>query len=1257
MITLLVERWPESNSTSDLLLERNREQSFVDLLIPSLILLINLLQKLQETKEQHRNTKLMTALLQLHREVSPKLAASVADLTSSYPNFALGLEAVCHLIASALACWPVYGWTPGLFHHLVDSLHATSILALGPKEICSLLCILIDLLPDEGVWLWKHGNPMLSVLRTLAVGTILGPLKERHIRWYLHSACQDKLLSQLTSQLPKIAQIILHCATSTLVVIQDMLRILIVRIARVSVKNASVLVQPIIHNILARLSEDSTLSDIEAYKVYRLLDFLSLLLEHPHAKPLILNESGIKMLTGVLDRCLGAFDSADVSKNEVSMFSWCIPVFKLISLISDGRTFSKHSTLNERCNSENISAEAFVVLLGQILRLCKVLPAGKELMECLSTFRQLGSSSEARMALLSIMAEHERLMANEVNQNVAASEWKDEPPLLGCWTKLLRIVTSKDVFPVYALEAIRILSAGSLCFCLEGESLNLERVAAIKYLFGIKDNTSPSNKFEENMNSIQELKDLLEMSIADSFEGDALMSETVSFARQLLLLLQSPSGVVTAEHLTTNSLVLTTAATASSKFYRITDASARRIQDYDSGDVIDKFLWECPEILRDGLPIKRKMVSLEGPNRRARGDNASTEITTQSSFSRGSVPPVPSGPTRRDTFRQRKPNTSRPPSMHVDDYVARERNADSSNNPNVIAIPRIGSSGRPPSIHVDEFMARQRERHNPVGLSVTDSASQMKSAPPEIKTDTEKTGRSQQLKPDLSDDLQGIDIVFDAEEAETDDKLPFPQPDDILPQSTPAVVEQNSPHSIVEETESDVNESSQFSHLNNPITSNTDENTPSEFSSRMSASRPELPLTREPSITSEKRFPEFMEDSKSFATKTAKNVELAASGSNNGGNYVKSSGSAATPNFYPKTSLHRSGTPPLPSGSQGPYDHKYMPNQPPLPPMPPPATILPVMSQHADTITSQSSPYNLANDVQPSVQPRFHVQQEYLSTSSTLMVSSPQPDSQHARPSHPSPGRPTRHHPPLPPTPPPYSASLHASSVKYATSHSQSYQSIGTVEHQQNATMHAAGLSGIPMGSYQPSPLMPQLLFNRPNSAPNNMFASSSALHNVENVSSMSQNLGINLSTIQPSLGQLQPLQPPQLPRPPPHHLRPLVPASLQSEQGVPLQQSTQSTQMQPLQMLQQSQGSQGHMYYQSQQQGNLMHLSQQQVEHFQQQVLPPQGDSSSQQNDPGMSLHDFFKSPEAIQTLLSDRDKLCQLLEQHPKLMQMLQV
>lgn len=71
-----------------------------------------------------------------------------------------------------------------------------------------------DLFPEEGVWLWKDGMPLLSALRKLSVGTLLGSEKERQVNWYLHPTHLEKLLSQLTPHLDKIAQIIQHYAIS-----------------------------------------------------------------------------------------------------------------------------------------------------------------------------------------------------------------------------------------------------------------------------------------------------------------------------------------------------------------------------------------------------------------------------------------------------------------------------------------------------------------------------------------------------------------------------------------------------------------------------------------------------------------------------------------------------------------------------------------------------------------------------------------------------------------------------------------------------------------------------------------------------------------------------------------------------------------------------------------------------------------------------------------------------------------------------------
>jgi len=78
---------------------------------------------------------------------SPRLAACAADLSFMSPTFAVGFGVVCHLITSALACWPLYNWAPGLFHFLLENVEATNAsIPLGPKAAFSLLCLLVSIL-------------------------------------------------------------------------------------------------------------------------------------------------------------------------------------------------------------------------------------------------------------------------------------------------------------------------------------------------------------------------------------------------------------------------------------------------------------------------------------------------------------------------------------------------------------------------------------------------------------------------------------------------------------------------------------------------------------------------------------------------------------------------------------------------------------------------------------------------------------------------------------------------------------------------------------------------------------------------------------------------------------------------------------------------------------------------------------------------------------------------------------------------------
>ncbi|KAK7392701.1 hypothetical protein VNO78_21145 [Psophocarpus tetragonolobus] len=1272
----LVDEGTECNTTSDLLLERNRELSIVDLLVPSLVLLITLLQKLQEAKEQHRNTKLMNALLRLHREISPKLAACAADLSSPYPDYAIGYGAVCHLIASALAFWPVHGWSPGLFHTLLASVQSTSLLTLGPKETCSLLYLLSDLFPEEDIWLWTSGMPLLTARRMLAVGTILGPQKERHVNWYLESGHLEKLVGQLTPHLDKIAEIIQHYAISALVVIQDLLRVFVIRIACQNAKYASMLIKPVLSSIIHHVLESLSVSDTDAYKVLRLLDFLVSLLEHPHGKGLLLREGTLQMLTKVLDRCFVIVDvdgklTPDRSSTKCSFdfFSWCIPIFKFITVLFHSETSRHYPRRHDFKKFEKLSDEDFVLILQYLLKSCQVLPVGKELLACLTAFKELASCGEGQMAFgaahFDIHSHAHELESRKddrnVNYNVSSvAEWRKCPPLLGCWMKLLRSIDSKEGLSTDAIEAVYALSVGSLQFCLSGNSLNSDRIVVLKYLFGVSDDTTRLFGFpEENINYILEFSALLssKASFADclvTFHSQIPLYQVSESVKSLSLVLQRSIGSMKLEDL----VLPQNEVLVFSKTHQLLENSVEKIDDHLCvGGLGDKFLWECPETLPDRLTqtniaAKRKLPSMDGPARRARGDSFQADIPSQNAFSRGvAQSTVSSGPTRRDAFRQRKPNTSRPPSMHVDDYVARERNVEGVTN--VISVPRAGSTGgRPPSIHVDEFMARQRERQNPSATVVGEAVGHLKNASPVKSADTEKLNKSKQLRTDLNDDLQGIDIVFDGEESDPDDKLPFPQLDDNLQQPAPVIVEQSSPHSIVEETESDVVDSSQFSQMGTPLGSNIDENAQSEFSSKMSGSRFDMSLTRESSVSSDRKYVEQVDDLKNVQIKPSGRYDSAASNSsfpmsvyNNPSTSMQlpDNSRMVSQNYFLKNSPQHGG---IATGSQGLYDQRFLPSQPPLPPMPPPPTVSPVISHATDSVPSQ--PSSFANSPAGTQRPvAFQVQSDYSSpfnngTAAALGSSAPVPDPKYSRTSVSSPGGPNRVAPPLPPTPPPFASSQYnLASVKTSATQPSIYNqtSIGTNE----LSQASIASSGTRLSSY-PNPQMLSVGFSRPASMPLTMFSNTPNQLQTDSQPSILQSASVSPASFQAmhSVTQLQPLQPPQLPRPPqpPQLLRPPVQALQQLEQGMAVQSNVPAHQ---LQMLQQSQVPSMQTYYQTQQQ---------QVEYTQQ-----PGDSQSQQQlDAGMSLHEYFKSPEAIQSLLRDRDKLCQLLEQHPKLMQMLQ-
>ncbi|KAF8722237.1 hypothetical protein HU200_022545 [Digitaria exilis] len=1291
----LVDEGAELSSTTELLLDRTHEQAIVDLMIPSLVLLINLLHILRETKEQYRNKKLLRSLLQLHREVSPRLAAYAADLSFMFPTFAMGFGVVCHLITSALACWPLYNWAPGLFHYILENVEATnSSVPLGPKAAFSLLCLLGDLFPDEGIWLWKVELPSLSAIRSLSTSTVLGPQVEKEVKWYMHPEHVAILLVRLMPQLDRLARIIDNFATSALMVVQDMLRIFIVRVASEKIECAVVLLRPIFIWLDDKVDETS-LSERDIFKVHQLLQFVVKLSEHPHGKALLWKMGIARILRKLLQNCSSASFSDDVTFGRASctndlMLKWRIPLFKALAYI-----FSIDPSNNGKAVAEETKCEKSVSecssIMHHLLMFCQVLPVGREMLACSLAFKELASSYTCRSAVTLIFSQihtsdEDVIEKDESDANHKLStvdNWSCFSSLFKCWKKIIKYIGSNQPTD-YLVETIYSLTLGAIALSQYGE--NLEGLLILRYLFGLPSDPSGSlNSSGESLNEIALFMKTFEEKICQGFEnsktyvGKSLLPQVLNSITLLRSILEdsglsadsvqmvleegtdSPSRVARSVVMTAHlmpSLVDVPVNDETpflfSNAWKVIVDSEEPV-DSQEGEFAKRLVWELPDSSLDrqlGQSARRKLALGENAGRRVR-DNQVPEPTGQ--FSRGlSTTNASSGHTRRDTFRQRKPNTSRPPSMHVDDYVARERNIDgASSASNIVnSTPRGTLSGRPPSIHVDEFMARQRERQNPVPAPTGD-ASQVKSQTSLDDNLRAKPENTRQPKADLDDD-QEIEIVFD-EESGSEDKLPFPQPDDSL-QSPPVIVGENSPGPIVEETDNQENERIPFSQRATSL--QKDAESPSVDISSQTAMLSEAndPLERKYSVPSPEK--------NSFRDHVSPN---SISG--------RSSGQAAhqqsSRSRYEKRSPQKFSETSVSSGSRG-HEHRHSNNHPPLPPMPPPMSS--VATQNPDLVNRQLSSYSSRDrptpnasgyptqsfdTTMPSAFPGLQGQTQYMLAGAGGSSSNDLPNAEakllwNTFPVNRIPletfssGLSAR---PMPP-PPPYSAvaTQHASmgSSSPATLYNQ-----GTVV-QPSPAASIIGDSNLGMnsasGGMLPSNLLPsfasQFLMGRP-SMPTSFFGT--PLSQVQ----LSSGLPQNISNSQPSVSSVQPRPPP--PPPPPQQPHPSqTPQQLggiqlpQQDQPLSYPQSAIMPQV-PLQFPNQLPIPQLQLYQQSQQ------------ESVQAQPQPMnqgmQADSfSQQQQDSGINLNQFFSSPEAIQSLLSDREKLCQLLEQNPKLMQMLQ-
>lgn len=1292
----LVDEGAELSSTTELLLDRTHEQTLVDLMIPSLVLLINLLHILNETKEQYRNKKLLTALLQLHREVSPRLAACAADLSFMFPSFAVSFGVVCHLVTSAIACWPLYNWAPGLFHCLLENVEATNAaVPLGPKDACSLLCLLGDLFPDEGIWLWKVEVPSLTAIRSLSTGTVLGCQVEKHMNWYLHPEHVSILLVRLMPQLDRLACVIDNFATSALTVIQDMLRIFIVRIASEKIECAVVLLRPIFIWLNNKVDETS-LSEREIFKVHQLLQFIAKLSEHPNGKALLCKMGVARILRKLLQECSSMCYMEDnmisdkgVYSNDLLMLRWKIPLLRSIASIFSTRPSSKEPTTVEELWNENACVEECSSIMYHLLMLCQVLPVGRDMFACSLAFKEVASSYSCRGAVTSIFSqiqtsnkdESQKSESETCHDTSKVDNWCGFFPLLKCWKRLLQYICANRPTD-YLVEIVYALTLGAIALSQSGQ--NLEGTIILRRLFGHPSVPSSSEASDE----VTFLLKTFQEKICQGFDnwspyvGKPLLHQVRSSVRLLCSIIENSGPFTDSVRMVLeestipvgvfHNIVMTSHLMPSIDFVSVNDDPAllftnawKAFGDFAEpfgcqvSDFSKRMVWELPDCSIDKQLIpsqsaRRKLALGDSASRRVR-DNQTHEPSGQ--FSRGlNTPSASIGHTRRDTFRQRKPNTSRPPSMHVDDYVARERNIEGASSASniVSSTPRGALSGRPPSIHVDEFMARQRERQNPV-LAPSGDATQVRSKSTLDDNVSTKPEKPRQPKADLDDD-QEINIIFD-EESGSDDKLPFPQPDDSL-QSPPVIIGENSPGPVVDETENQQNGINLFSGT---VVSESDEACETVISSQ-TAIRQEsnIPSERKFSVSSPEKvmFPDHADESPFISPTTGLKVIPGYST-----HAAQATLRQLPPNMHRKRSPHKLAESSVSSGSHG-HDHTLYNSQPPLPPMPPPVSSTSL--QNPDSIQRQPSSY-IARDGPPPFPPSYLMQSFDACMPSFVghqvqtenVLPSTGDSSSNALPSvdakflwstlpvnripmeHLSSGSSTRPVSPLPLRP--VLATQHAAMDSGPPGSLYNQGGSGVLQPSppasliNDATLGTNPTSGGALASNSLPSLASQYIIGRPSTP---FFGTPLQIQ-------LSSGLAQSVSNPQPSLSSMQPRAPP--PPPPQPHPSQTFQGSLRQPQEQPMPYPLNTIQPQvPLQFPNQLHVPQLQFYHQTQQESVLQpigHVSEQ-----------PIGQSAQQQTDSGMNLNHFFSSPEAIQSLLSDRDKLCKLLEQNPKLMQMLQ-
>ncbi|KAL3700291.1 hypothetical protein R1sor_018313 [Riccia sorocarpa] len=764
-----------------------RERLVLRLLLPTLTFLLTLCRSLEHAGvEDYKNTKLVDVLLALHHCISARSATYASVPPHTWTGITQELIAVHHVLASVLVCWPAFGWAPALFPRLLGANKANSspspvLLPMEPGKTCSVLSLLIDMMPHESPQTCNTKTALVEMYRSLNVGSTLGLASAAAIRWHTHSPHVEKLLRALSPHMDQIAEIVLHHSSTICGVLQGMLKLFVIRLACKSVDHAAVIVRPILNRIREQTSSIASGAGKQRLQVNRLIHMVAGLALHPATKQVLLREGAVEVLVKFTEeqaQFLSARKATSPPEGEVTTLGSCRWIMRAFAALCDPEVSVRPSdSLGRRLLCDCPSFGDCCSIASCLLILMRVLPLGKELEYVLEVFGKFASHKLGRAAVANTaiaLREQQQSLDERLDDSRQTTQTSNDASfpatslmteeysssvLLDLWGRMLA-ATLRDQQPGSVIANILRLSALS-ALILSAAGKSACGMGALKLLFGV--GFGVGNVDDEKLKPVVDVIAILEQYLTDQTLNkpaekglSVLSSVSASFVKEactahmtMFRILKRPESV---DALTSKVEGISKTFSGPRIFGRVAtetkalryfsalpavvslkenldmkediplqDESSSKESELLSGDSRGRLVWECPMVSQDKPALgvsssKRKPISLvEAGKKRYRSDSSAALNPAMEGGGTSGVGRVVSASTnsvptlnRRDMFRQRKPNTSRPPSMHVDDYVARERNTDGVTSAPI--QPRSSSgSGRPPSIHVDEFMARQQQ--------------------------------------------------------------------------------------------------------------------------------------------------------------------------------------------------------------------------------------------------------------------------------------------------------------------------------------------------------------------------------------------------------------------------------------------------------------------------------------------------------------------------------------------------------------------